>query len=94
MKVRGAVIALARDLGITHSAVLQWKDVPAERVLDVERATGISRRALRPDLYPQAYRIGEDNTSTDRRRDYARKPKVPQWNTSGMVKPASDFPPA
>lgn len=94
MKVRGAVIALARDLGITHSAVLQWKEVPAERVLDVERATGISRRSLRPDLYPQAYRVGEDSASTGQRRDYARKTKVPQGNTSGMVKRATDLPPA
>jgi hypothetical protein len=37
---------------ITPQAVSQWKQVPAERVLDVERATGISRHRLRPDLYP------------------------------------------
>jgi DNA-binding transcriptional regulator YdaS (Cro superfamily) len=37
---------------ITPQAVSQWKQVPAERVLDVERATGVSRHRLRPDLYP------------------------------------------
>jgi DNA-binding transcriptional regulator YdaS (Cro superfamily) len=37
---------------ITPQAISQWKQVPAERVLDVERATGISRHKLRPDLYP------------------------------------------
>lgn len=43
---------LARDLGITHGAVNQWTRVPAERVIEVERATGIPRQELRPDLYP------------------------------------------
>lgn len=38
---------------ITPQAVSQWKQVPAERVLDVERATGVSRHRLRPDLYPE-----------------------------------------
>jgi DNA-binding transcriptional regulator YdaS (Cro superfamily) len=52
MKAAGSVSALARALGITHSAVSQWRKVPAERVIDVERATGIPREKLRPDLYP------------------------------------------
>ena len=43
---------LARELGITHGAVFQWDRVPAERVIDVERITGIPREELRPDLYP------------------------------------------
>lgn len=37
---------------ITPQAVAQWKQVPAERVLDVERVTGVPRHRLRPDLYP------------------------------------------
>lgn len=37
---------------ITPQAISQWKKVPAERVLDVERATGVSRHELRPDIYP------------------------------------------
>lgn len=48
----GAVVNLARALNITSQAVSQWSRVPAERVLDVERATGIPRHDLRPDLYP------------------------------------------
>ncbi|PZP64983.1 MAG: hypothetical protein DI604_25710, partial [Delftia acidovorans] len=31
--------------------VSQWKKVPAERVLEVERVTGISRHELRPDVF-------------------------------------------
>ena len=46
---RGAKLALA--LGITQGAISQWKQVPADRALDVERATGISRHVLRPDVF-------------------------------------------
>jgi len=37
---------------LSSQAISQWKRVPAERVLLVEAATGISRHDLRPDLYP------------------------------------------
>jgi DNA-binding transcriptional regulator YdaS (Cro superfamily) len=45
---------LARALGLNKSTVSRWDAirVPAERVLEVEKATGIPRQALRPDLYP------------------------------------------
>ena len=48
--------ALAKDLGVQSPAVCKWERgrIPAERVLDVERATGIPRHRLRPDLYPEA----------------------------------------
>lgn len=45
--------ALARQLGVKVQSIQQWKRIPAERVLDVERVTGIPRHKLRPDLYPQ-----------------------------------------
>jgi len=48
----GGITALARELGIKHPAFYLWKRVPAERVLPIERITGISRHDLRPDLYP------------------------------------------
>jgi DNA-binding transcriptional regulator YdaS (Cro superfamily) len=46
---------LARLLGVNKSTVSRWslRRVPAERVLDVERVSGVSRHALRPDLYPR-----------------------------------------
>lgn len=47
----GGVVALARELGIKHTALYSWKRVPAERVLDVERISGISRHELRPDIF-------------------------------------------
>jgi len=49
----GSAKALADRLGVTAQAISQWNKVPALRVLDVERATGVSRHELRPDLYPR-----------------------------------------
>lgn len=42
---------LARELGLTRGAVAQWKKVPAERMADVSRITGISIELLRPDIF-------------------------------------------
>ncbi len=51
---RGRRIALAASIGVVPSALSQWKQVPADRVLDVERLTGISRHDLRPDVFGDA----------------------------------------
>lgn len=48
---RGLISKVASGLGVTHSAVSQWDRVPAERVVEVERITGIPRHELRPDLH-------------------------------------------
>ena len=53
IKAAGGPVALAGKLGIRHQAIPQWKRCPAERVLAVEAASGISRHNLRPDLYPR-----------------------------------------
>lgn len=45
-------LAAAMTNPITPQAISQWKRVPAERVLDVERISGVPRHELRPDLYP------------------------------------------
>lgn len=44
---------LADLLGVQPPAVCKWesKRVPAERVLDVARVTGIPKEQLRPDLF-------------------------------------------
>jgi DNA-binding transcriptional regulator YdaS (Cro superfamily) len=48
----GGIGRLAKLLGITPAAIWQWSRVPAERVLEIERHTGVSRHDIRPDLYP------------------------------------------
>lgn len=49
----GGTRELARLCGVTYQAVQKWTvRVPAERVLQIESVTGVSRHDLRPDLYP------------------------------------------
>lgn len=53
----GSMSELARQLGVSYQSVQQWRDreqIPAERVLAVEKLTGVSRHVLRPDLYPRS----------------------------------------
>jgi hypothetical protein len=45
-----ALNAQHSDRSISPQAISQWKQVPADRVIDVEVVTGISRHVLRPDL--------------------------------------------
>jgi DNA-binding transcriptional regulator YdaS (Cro superfamily) len=56
-KAAGGQSALARLLRVTPQAVQKMcasGRVPAERVLEIEKATGVSRHELRPDIYPFA----------------------------------------
>lgn len=47
---------LMRAIGLTPGAINYWrKGVPIERVLEVEKATGVPRHILRPDYYPAEY---------------------------------------
>lgn len=50
--------SLATKLGLNKSTVSRWKRIPAERVLQVEKATGIPREEIRPDIYPPSSRRG------------------------------------
>lgn len=49
----GGLGKLAEGLGIKHQSFYSWERIPAGRVLDIERLTGIPRHDLRPDLYPK-----------------------------------------
>ena len=58
VEILGGQSALARACGVTQGHVWYWlrkgKQVPAEHVLDIERATSgeVTRYELRPDIYP------------------------------------------
>jgi DNA-binding transcriptional regulator YdaS (Cro superfamily) len=52
IKAAGTLHELGVMLGITAQAVSGWRRIPAERVLEIERVTGVTRSVLRPDLYP------------------------------------------
>jgi DNA-binding transcriptional regulator YdaS (Cro superfamily) len=47
---RGLCARIARELGITASAVSQWPRVPEERAVQVAAITGIPVAELRPDV--------------------------------------------
>lgn len=47
----GGLAQLASRLKISRAALHQWEKVPADRVVEIERITGVSRIELRPDLY-------------------------------------------
>lgn len=69
----GGVSELARRLGISQPSVSNWNRVPAERVLDVEAATGVERVVLRPDLYAARKDVAGDISEIDsaRAQEYA-----------------------
>jgi DNA-binding transcriptional regulator YdaS (Cro superfamily) len=53
-KAGGTIAALAHKLGLHPGSVRGWPQVPAERVLQIERAVpGADRHILRADLYPR-----------------------------------------
>ncbi len=50
----GGPTRLAEVLKISDAAVCQWKHIPAKRVLAVEKASGVHRSRLRPDIFGDA----------------------------------------
>jgi Putative antitoxin of bacterial toxin-antitoxin system, YdaS/YdaT len=54
VKKAGGFRPLARRLRIKHhSVILQWKRVPPNRAISIEKIYGISKSDLRPDLWPK-----------------------------------------
>ena len=56
VRLAGNQSALARAVNVSPQAVQQWVEsgrVSHKKVIDVARATGVSRAELRPDLYPE-----------------------------------------
>mgnify|MGYP000585399846 FL=1 len=52
----GKNVDLARLLGITESAVSQWKVVPPDRAIEIEKKTNgkVTRYDIRPDFFGKA----------------------------------------
>lgn len=53
--ILGGQTAAAHKLSVTQQAVQYWLkrgQIPPLRVLALEAASGVSRKALRPDIYP------------------------------------------
>ena len=73
IRAAGGVGALARKIGISQPSVSNWSHIPAERVVSVETATGVSRAVLRPDLYAEHPGTSGDIDEVDaaRAQEYA-----------------------
>src|SRR5262247_790814 len=67
----GGVSELARRIGISQPSVSNWDRIPAERVLAVEAATGVTRAVLRPDLFDGAAKPKLDEVEAARAQEYA-----------------------
>ncbi len=50
----GGASAVSRIVGVTPQAVAQWKAIPPEYVLRLEKAFGVSRHIQRPDVFGPA----------------------------------------
>jgi len=56
VNVSGSSKLLGQAIGVTPERVRMWlhrDNLPAEYVIAIERATGVSRHELRPDIYPK-----------------------------------------
>ena len=57
LAVAGSQSEIARICAVSQPSVWKWlnqsKRAPAEAVLAIESATGVSRHDLRPDIYPR-----------------------------------------
>lgn len=51
LQAAGGYAELANALGIRSQSVFQWQRVPLHRVVEVEKATGVPREKLRPELF-------------------------------------------
>jgi TorA maturation chaperone TorD len=71
LRAVGGVSELARRIGISQPSVSNWDRIPAERVLAVEAATGVTRAVLRPDLFVTANDPQVDEVEAARAREYA-----------------------
>src|SRR5262249_49686734 len=71
IRAAGGIGELARRLGISQPSVSNWDRIPAERVLSVEQATGVTRAVLRPDLFGLPSGETLDEVDAARAREYA-----------------------
>ena len=76
---------MARDLGVSQPTIWRWlnqsKRMPPEHVLDAERLYGVSRHALRPDIYPRNHPLAPD----DDRRWIGVDLAAPGYDRTGFV---------
>lgn len=58
----GGPVAVGKACGIRHSAVCQWKTIPSEYLIllekySIERGSPVLREEMRPDLFIRDYSV-------------------------------------
>src|SRR3546814_14661499 len=74
IRAAGGIPALAHALDVALPSVSAWRHLPEKHVSDVEALTGVERRVLRPDLYPETgmpAAAGRDEIDLSRSDEYA-----------------------
>ena len=49
--------SLGRKLGMNYQTIQSWKQIPAKHIVEIEKATGIPREKLRPELYRRSSKV-------------------------------------
>lgn len=47
----GSFMAIAEACGVSSQAISQWRSIPVDHVVKLERLSGIPRERLRPDIF-------------------------------------------
>jgi DNA-binding transcriptional regulator YdaS (Cro superfamily) len=98
VRTAGSQSAFGRIIGKRQSTVHEWlkadRPLPSEFVLRVEAATGVSRHALRPDIYPTndpaAAQHGPGLPTSPAGRTIAGGPPVPDRNRRPNSQPCPE----
>ena len=64
LREHGRMPQLGKQLGLSRQAPYLWREVPAERVVQIARLVDISPAVLRPDLYEGFAMLKNDNMSS------------------------------
>ena len=51
IELMGGARKVAERFSVSAQAVYKWQQVPGNKVLEIERETGVSRHELRPDIF-------------------------------------------
>jgi len=76
LRLAGGVTAVAKAFGISQPAIHRWRargKPPADRVLDLERATGgqVTRHQLRPDVFGERSTVPHNRRASDQLTEHA-----------------------
>src|SRR5215471_11459004 len=83
----GSMRALGHLIGVSQQAISQWDRIPAKHIIEIERATGVPRNVLRPDLY-RGYGSVDEAIAFIKAAGYrVTKPHAARKKSNGQTQP-------